>query len=43
MEKEVDGQKTNPSPTRNGGKIVITFHDLCWLQDLEIEHSNKIR
>ena len=39
IEKEVDGQKTNPSPTRNGGKIVITFHDLCWLQDLENEYS----
>lgn len=38
-EKEVAGQKTNPSPTRNGGKIVVTFHDLCWLQDLE---NNKL-
>lgn len=36
-EKKVNDQKTNPSPPRNGGKIIITFHDLCWLEQLELQ------
>jgi len=31
QDKEINNQKTNPSPTRNGGTILVTFEDIEFL------------